>query len=249
VLGGLSDAPPAASAVDPAHGWVDGALLSFVAAFVDTACFIGLFGLFTAHVTGNFVLIGAALVSGDAAILGKLLALPVFVVAVAATALWAGHLRATGRRPLPWLLLSQGVLLALAVTVVAVPLLPAPKGGNDPAALAIGLLAVAAMGLQNALMRLELGSLPPSTVMTGNVTQWVIDAVTRRSSASPTAGEGARVRRRQLLTGLIAFTAGAAAGALLYAWAGLSVLAVPMLLCFVLAWRTKGREAAPSKPS
>jgi len=34
---------------------------------VDTAVFVGLFGLFTAHVTGNFVLIGSELVhaSGD----------------------------------------------------------------------------------------------------------------------------------------------------------------------------------------
>src|SRR5258708_4799448 len=40
-------------------------LLSFIAAFVDTWGFIGLFGLFSAHVTGNFVLIGAALVHPD----------------------------------------------------------------------------------------------------------------------------------------------------------------------------------------
>ena len=37
-------------------------VLSFIAGYVDTAVFIGLFGLFTAHVTGNFVLIGSELV-------------------------------------------------------------------------------------------------------------------------------------------------------------------------------------------
>jgi len=36
-------------------------LLSFDGGFVDTAGFLGLQGLFTAHVTGNFVTLGAAL--------------------------------------------------------------------------------------------------------------------------------------------------------------------------------------------
>jgi hypothetical protein len=38
-----------------------GVSLGFLAGDVDTLGFIALFGLFTAHVTGNFILIGAAL--------------------------------------------------------------------------------------------------------------------------------------------------------------------------------------------
>jgi uncharacterized membrane protein YoaK (UPF0700 family) len=37
-------------------------LLSLNAGFVDTAGFLALQGLFTAHVTGNFVTLGASLV-------------------------------------------------------------------------------------------------------------------------------------------------------------------------------------------
>jgi len=53
-------------------------LLSLNAGFVDTAGFLALQGLFTAHVTGNFVTLGAALVLGTSGAVAKLLALPVF---------------------------------------------------------------------------------------------------------------------------------------------------------------------------
>ena len=52
----------------------DACALSFTAGFVDTCVFVGLFGLFTAHVTGNFVLVGAELVHRGGDILPKLLA-------------------------------------------------------------------------------------------------------------------------------------------------------------------------------
>ena len=54
------------------------ALLSFNGGYVDTAGYIALQGLFTAHVTGNFVTIGSALVFGSSGVIAKLLALPVF---------------------------------------------------------------------------------------------------------------------------------------------------------------------------
>src|ERR1700760_3405886 len=57
-------------------------LLSLNAGYVDTAGFLALQGLFTAHVTGNFVTLGAALVMGSTGILAKLLALPVFCIVV-----------------------------------------------------------------------------------------------------------------------------------------------------------------------
>ena len=57
-------------------------LMAFAAGFVDTCGFVALFGLFTAHVTGNFVLIGATLASPRPGILAKLLAFPAFISAV-----------------------------------------------------------------------------------------------------------------------------------------------------------------------
>src|SRR3546814_16520961 len=58
--------------------------LAFVAGFVDVVGFVALFGLFTAHVTGNFVLIGAEIVHSGVGVVAKLFALPVFIVMVVA---------------------------------------------------------------------------------------------------------------------------------------------------------------------
>src|SRR3954454_19234716 len=49
-------------------------LLSLNAGYVDTAGFLALQGLFTAHVTGNFVTFGAAVALGTTGAVAKLLA-------------------------------------------------------------------------------------------------------------------------------------------------------------------------------
>jgi uncharacterized membrane protein YoaK (UPF0700 family) len=76
------------------------ALLSFNGGFVDTAGFLGLAGLFTAHVTGNFVTLGAALVLGSHGIIGKILALPEFIAVIALARLaGAAHIALGESRP------------------------------------------------------------------------------------------------------------------------------------------------------
>lgn len=60
-----------------------GGNLAFIAGFIDTVGFIALFGLFTAHVTGNFVLIGATLSDfSRAPVLLKFLAFPAFIAGI-----------------------------------------------------------------------------------------------------------------------------------------------------------------------
>jgi uncharacterized membrane protein YoaK (UPF0700 family) len=63
--------------------WPVALLLSVLGGYVDTAGFLALQALFTAHVTGNFVTLAAALVTGTSGVVAKLLALPVFCVVVA----------------------------------------------------------------------------------------------------------------------------------------------------------------------
>src|SRR5580693_9300321 len=88
-------------------------LLGFNGGYVDTAGFLALQGLFTAHVTGNFVTLGAALVFGTSGILTKLLALPVFCIVVIATRLLSSALP-RGKLPALEALLGLKVLLLAA---------------------------------------------------------------------------------------------------------------------------------------
>ena len=64
-------------------------ILAAVAGFVDTLSFVALFGLFTAHVTGNFVLIGAGLAGFGQGVILKLSVFPAFVCGVIASSLIA----------------------------------------------------------------------------------------------------------------------------------------------------------------
>src|ERR1700741_3298802 len=90
--------------------------LAFTAGYVDTLCFVALFGLFTGHVTGNFVLIGSELAQPSHGVLIKFLAFPAFIAAVVASrllALSASRRGGTSVRPL----LTLQVLLLAACTV------------------------------------------------------------------------------------------------------------------------------------
>jgi len=86
---------------------------SFLAGFVDTAGFLALQGLFTAHVTGNFVTIGASLIHGTSEVLAKLLALPVFCLVIVVTRIASFQLPCLGLPILPTMLTLKTVLLAL----------------------------------------------------------------------------------------------------------------------------------------
>ena len=56
--------------------------------FVDVVGFIALFGLFTAHVTGNFIMLGLEMVHATKLAIAKLLAVPIFIMMVALTRLF-----------------------------------------------------------------------------------------------------------------------------------------------------------------
>src|SRR5712672_4718519 len=66
-------------------------LLSVIAGMVDLTGFLTLGNIFTAHITGNLVLVAALVVRGGRMNPAQILAIPVFVIGVAATWLLAEH--------------------------------------------------------------------------------------------------------------------------------------------------------------
>jgi uncharacterized membrane protein YoaK (UPF0700 family) len=215
-------------------------LLSLNAGFVDTAGYLALQGLFTAHVTGNFVTFGAALVLGTSGALAKLMALPVFCVVVAGTRGLGNMSPSDGRLAMQTSLVIKLLLLVLGA-VLAIQLGPFTHGDAWPA-LATGMTLVAAMSIQNATQRIHLASSPPTTLMTGTTTQIMIDITDTVQGLQPEARAVTRLRLGRLVTSVAAFATGCGAAALLYAKVGVWCFAVPPLLALIAVLVALPRE-------
>src|SRR5215470_16646694 len=128
-------------------------LLSVIAGMVDLIGFLSL-GIFTAHITGNIVVIGVLLVRHNRVHPAQILAIPVFILAVAATWLIA---KASGRRGtgLMRLLLLMQFLLITCLLIFSVITKPSADPHGLRATIA-AMIAVTAMGCQFALLRLAL---------------------------------------------------------------------------------------------
>jgi len=195
--------------------------------------YVGLFGLFTAHVTGNLVVIGASIAHPNAGLIAKLSALPVFVFVVAITSLFIRRCARVDHSPARRLLAAQAVLLAafMALALVAAPL----SSADAPLAVIAGLTGVAAMAIQNAASRTTFAGLAPTTVMTGNVTQLVLDLTDLLDGDL----DRAEVRARMVKMGppLLAFAGGAILGGLAFSRIGFWCLAAPVVLIASMALR------------
>jgi uncharacterized membrane protein YoaK (UPF0700 family) len=209
-------------------------LLSIIAGMVDLTGFLTLGNLFTAHITGNLVVIGALLVRRGRINPPQILAIPVFILAVAAVWLLA---RASGRRGpgLLRLLLLVQFLLLTCVLIFSVITKPSANPHGLMAAIA-AMMAVSAMACQFALLRLALPVAPSTAVMTGNLTNAVLSLLDTMSRSEPAkATDAARLRSSLLL--LVGFFGGCvvAAAAVTYVgdWAwlfpmGLALAAVAL---------------------
>jgi uncharacterized membrane protein YoaK (UPF0700 family) len=195
-------------------------LLSIIAGMVDLTGFVTLGNVFTAHITGNVVVIGAWVVRRGRINPTQILAIPIFILAVAAVWLLA---RVSGKRgpSLLRLLLLIQFLLLTCVLIFSVITKPSANPHSLMADIA-AMMAVSAMACQFALVRLALPVVLSTAVMTGNLTTVVLSLLDRMSrSEPPKASDKARLRSSLIL--LIGFFGGcvvaAAAEAYLGNWA------------------------------
>jgi uncharacterized membrane protein YoaK (UPF0700 family) len=209
-----------------------GPLLSFTGGYVDTAGFLALQGLFTAHVTGNFVTLGASLAHESSGAVAKLLALPVFCVVVVLSRLASCWLARRGHPPLRTLMALQLLLLTVGSFLV-VALGPFSNGDAWPAVLT-GMVLVAAMAVQNAAHRSHLTGAPPSTLMTGTTTQIMIDlADLFGGSATPQQRTEIHSRLGKMALALGLFAVGCATAALLYSAMNVRCFVLPPILAVI----------------
>ena len=220
-------------------------LLSLNAGYVDTAGFLALQGLFTAHVTGNFVTLGASLALGTSGAIAKLLALPIFCAVVIATRLLSTWLSERRRPTLDTLIVLQVLLLGLGAAL-AIEFGPF-RDADSWRAVLTGMVLVGAMATQNAFHRAHLGSAPPSTIVTGTTTQVMIDLAARIYRPNGSDGQPS-TRLLRMSTTIVVFAIGCGAAALLYRIFGVKCFVVPpivgtlQLVVRLITWLQSRRE-------
>ncbi|MDG2530727.1 YoaK family protein [Caulobacter endophyticus] len=214
-------------------------LMSFNGGYLDTVGFLALQGVFVAHVTGNFVTFGAAMIHGADGAIAKLLVLPVFCAAVVISRLVTFKLAAANLPTLRIMLAVKTVLL-IAGSVAAVVLAPFAKGDSWQLIL-VAVLFVCAMAIQNAAHRVHIPTAPPTTLMTGSTTQIMLDVAELIRGGGPDRGASvARIRKLSAAVGL--FAAGCGLGALAFAFGGTWAFSVSAVLAFLSLFSAEARS-------
>jgi uncharacterized membrane protein YoaK (UPF0700 family) len=222
-------------------------LLATTAGFADTFGYIRLHGLLTAHVTGNLAFMAAGIARGNPHILLKFLALPIFIVWVGAAALVIGKVGRGARGSLLWGLGFE--ILLLGMVGLATALLPTNTNPDSVPEFVIGTLLLAAMGAQNAVMRLSLQKLPSTTAMTTNVSEATVRWVSARINPDRNMSRDERTAlargARRIAVTVCAFGLGGITGGLVALHLGGAGLLIPMaVLALLILWiLAAGRQA------
>ena len=203
-------------------------VLSMIAGSADVIGFLGLGGLFVAHITGNLILIAAHIVNGTGVPTVHLLSVPLFIAVLGLTRLLVAGLEAVGLASLRPLLLLQLLLLTgfLAFGVAAGP----SVSPNKVMTILASMLGVSGMAVQNAMVVMSLKDSPSTAVMTTNITRFMMDMGEVLLGNDQDKVAEARRRARHTFPAIIGFAGGAGIGAWCFVVAGLWSLMLPTTL-------------------
>jgi uncharacterized membrane protein YoaK (UPF0700 family) len=200
------------AALDGGFSWLSilPLVLSLIAGSTDTIGFLSLNGLFTAHITGNLVVLSAHIINGDPAIISYVLAVPVFALVLLLTRMIASALEQAGSATLQALLLLELLLLIgfLDCCVICGQRFDA----NSGIAIAAGMLGVSAMAVQTALVQISLTKAPSTAVMTTNIAHFMLALGELLTSRDETVITSARKRAIHIFPVILGFGIGCALG-------------------------------------
>jgi len=207
--------------------WFITLMLSAVAGYCDTVTFISAGSIFSAHVTGNFIVFAYQIIKGsEVEAWIKLLTFPVFIISVIIGGAVAA--RSINRYKI---LLIEGILLIISGLI---SILFIHKPGLICETYTVVMMVVFAMGLQNAFGKLYAKeTFGPTTMMTGNVTQASLDLGNTIGSSFKDLVSVQSLKKQSVTIG--GFLIGCLAGALLAKSFGLSVIILPglgMIICY-----------------
>lgn len=195
---------------------------------VDVIGFLGLGGLFAAHITGNIVIIAAHFATGKFSQTGPLLAVPVFMLMLALMTMLGAKIAKTHFSALVILLILQ-LLLLLGAFILGVTYSPFTDLDSF-LAVTTGMLAVSAMATQSIAVKLTLKEAPSTVAMTNNITQIALD-LTHLARWHYETLEEKRVAKRQMVvvsTAIMGFIFGCGMGSLLQVFFGFYAFLLPI---------------------
>lgn len=211
-------------------------MLTTVGGAIDTIGFIGLFGFFTNHVTGNLVMAGGGLVEGGNGLWIKLGALPVFLITVMITKRII-NLTSANKPILSNLLFAEAAFL-LAFLVSAIYFGPFEQAGTLEVAFT-GFLGLIAFTIRNTAGKTTMGKMKPTLLMTGNTTQLGIDLsdyVFDRNNCNMDS-------LKNSFSLVSSFTIGALVGAVLFIYIGLWAIAPFILPVLYAAIKMRDKQS------
>ncbi len=194
------------AARDGGPPWWMAPVLGAVGGAVDAAGFLFLFGLFTAHLSGNTTGFGVAVGTADWQDAAKrLFMIPVFVASTAAgVAVSESMLRRDGSRAgrarALWALLAVETVLVVVFAASASTIGARADFAVDTAAFFfIGSVAAMAMGVQNAALRRVSGLAVHTTFVTGQLTEAAVSFVHWRHASGALRRGSSRADRAALV--------------------------------------------------